>query len=407
MKSDSALQGATLTASQGSPHGKWPLMSNNITRADLDSLMGFLREGDPILTQSRQVEAFEREWSEWLGVKHSVFVNSGASANLITIAAIKHTFGVGEVIVPTLTWISDIASVLHCGMKPVFVDIDPRTLGMDLDQVLKKITPETKAVFLTHVLGYNAMTEGFVAELESRGIPLIEDVCESHGATMKGRKLGTFGLVSNFSFYYAHHLSTIEGGIVCTNDDNLYEMVRMLRSHGMTREAKSAAVRNDYVARYPDLNPNFIFAYPAWNVRSTELNAVIGRSQLKRLDSNNEKRVANLQTFLENLDPQKYFTDFETAGSCNYAFTLILREPSREMWERVERALNERQIEFRRGTAGGGNQLRQPYLRTLFPDEYRKHPRVDHVHFYGAYIGNYPGLETERIRELCRLLDEV
>jgi CDP-6-deoxy-D-xylo-4-hexulose-3-dehydrase len=407
MKSDSALQGATLTASQGSPHGKWPLMSNNITRADLDALMAFLGEGDPILTQSRQVEAFEREWSEWLGVKHSVFVNSGASANLLTIAAVKHTFGVGEVIVPTLTWISDIASVLHCGMKPVFVDIDPRTLGMDLDQVLEKITPETKAVFLTHVLGYNAMTEGFVAELKSRGISLIEDVCESHGATMGGRKLGTFGLVSNFSFYYAHHLSTIEGGIVCTNDDNLYEMVRMLRSHGMTRESKSAAVRDDYIARYPDLNPNFIFAYPAWNVRSTELNAVIGRSQLKRLDSNNEKRIANLQVFLKSLDPKKYFTDFETKGSCNYAFTLILREPSNERWERVEHVLNEHDIEFRRGTSGGGNQLRQPYLRALFPDEYRNYPRVDHVHFYGAYIGNYPELATDRISELTRLLNGI
>jgi CDP-6-deoxy-D-xylo-4-hexulose-3-dehydrase len=406
MKNDSVLE-RPVAASPAPSKIAWPLMSNNITRSDLDALMAFLRDGDPILTQSRQVEAFEREWSEWLGVKHSVFVNSGASANLITIAAIKHTFGVGEIIVPTLTWVSDVASVLHCGMKPVFVDIDPRTLGMDLEQVLAKITAETKAVFLTHVLGYNAMTEEFVAELKSRNIPLIEDVCESHGATMNGRKLGTFGLISNFSFYYAHHLSTIEGGIVCTDDDNLYEMVRMLRSHGMTRESKSTSIRDTYTSRYPDLNPNFIFAYPAWNVRSTELNAVIGRSQLKRLDANNAKRIANLETFLEKLDPEKYFTDFETNGSCNYAFTLILRKPSPELWERVERVLKEHDIEFRRGTSGGGNQLRQPYLRALFPDEYRNYPRVDHVHFYGAYIGNYPELATDRISELTRLLNAV
>jgi CDP-6-deoxy-D-xylo-4-hexulose-3-dehydrase len=408
MKSNVAPQDVSLGGANRTPlQGKWPLMSNNITRSDLDALMAFLQDGEPILTQSRQVQAFEREWSEWLGVKHSVFVNSGASANLITIAAIKHTFGEGEIIVPTLTWVSDVASVLHCGMKPVFVDINPRTLGMDLEQVLAKITGETKAVFLTHVLGYNAMTEDFVGELKSRNIPLIEDVCESHGATMKGRKLGTFGLVSNFSFYYAHHLSTIEGGIVCTDDDNLYEMVRMLRSHGMTRESTSNTVKDSYISRFPDLNPNFIFAYPAWNVRSTELNAVIGRSQLKRLDANNLKRIANLEVFLENLDPAKYFTDFETEGSCNYAFTLILREPSSALWERVESVLNERQIEFRRGTSGGGSQLRQPYLRALFPDEYRKYPRVDHVHFYGAYIGNYPDLETDRIKELARLLNAI
>jgi CDP-6-deoxy-D-xylo-4-hexulose-3-dehydrase len=382
-------------------------MSNNITRADLDALIEFLKQDDPILTQSRQVEAFEREWSAWAGVKHSVFVNSGSSANLLTIAALKHKFGEGEVIVPTLTWVSDITAVLHTGMKPVFVDINPRTLGMDLEQVLEKITPKTKAVFITHILGYNALTESFVAELKRRNISLIEDVCESHGATMNGQRLGSFGLMSNFSFYYAHHLSTIEGGMVCTNDDDLYEIVRMLRSHGMTRESKSAEVRQGYVERHPDLNPNFIFAYPAWNVRSTEVNAVIGRSQLKRLDANNAKRIANLKVFLDNLDPKKYFTDFETEGSCNYAFTLILREPLPELWAKVESVLNENKIEFRRGTSGGGNQLRQPYLKQLFPEEYRKYPRVDHVHFHGAYIGNYPELDESRIYILCRLLNEV
>jgi len=155
------------------------------------------------------------------------------------------------------------------------------------------------------------------------------------------------------------------------------------------------------------LNPNFIFAYPAWNVRSTELNAVIGRSQLPRLDANNEKRTTNLLAFLGNLDPKKYFTDFETAGSSNYAFTLVLREPSDELWKRIEQMLAERKIEFRRGTSGGGNQLRQPYLRSLFPGEFEKYPRVNHVHFYGAYIGNYPELKTDRVHELCRLLNAV
>jgi len=385
----------------------WPLMANNIVRADLDAVITFLNQDDPILTQSKQVEAFEREWSEWLGVKHSVFVNSGSSANLITIAALKHTFGEGEIIVPTLTWSSDIASVLHCGMKPVFVDIDPRTLGMDLDQVLSKITPDTKAVFLTHILGYNALTESFVQELKARNIPLIEDVCESHGATLNGIKLGTFGLISNFSFYYAHHLSTIEGGMVCTNDTGLYETLRMLRSHGMTREAKSAEIKQGFIDACPDLNPNFIFAYPAWNVRSTEINAVIGRSQLPRLDANNATRSVNLKLFLDHLDPSKYFTDFEIAGSCNYAFTLVLRESSEVLWNSVERLLREYHVEFRRGTSGGGNQLRQPYLRRLFPDEYKKYPRVDHVHFYGAYIGNYPSLNTEAITELCALLNRA
>ena len=160
------------------------------------------------------MRGFEQEWSAWLGVKHSVFVNSGSSANLLTLTALRETFGLGEVIVPTLTWVSDIASVIQCGFKPVFVDINPRTLGMDDQEVIAKLTPATRAVFLTHVLGYNALTQRLLDELKARNIPLIEDVCESHGATFNGRKLGTFGLMSNFSFYYAHHMSTIEGGMI-------------------------------------------------------------------------------------------------------------------------------------------------------------------------------------------------
>src|SRR5262245_39601305 len=150
----------------------WPLMKNNISRADLDAVCAFLRQDDPVLTQSRQVRIFEEEWSRWLGVRHSVFVNSGSSANLLTLAALKELYGGGEIIVPTITWVSDIAAVLHCGFKPVFVDIDPRTLGMANDQVIQKLTPQTRAVFLTHVLGYNALTPKLLAELNRRNIIL-------------------------------------------------------------------------------------------------------------------------------------------------------------------------------------------------------------------------------------------
>ncbi len=386
----------------------WPLMRNNISRADLDALIEFLKQDDPILTQSQNVRAFEQEWADWVGVKHCVFLNSGASANLLTITAIREHFGLGEVLVPTLTWVSDISSVLQCGMTPVFCDINPRTLGMDEDEILRKITPRTKAVFLTHVLGYNALTPRLVAELAARDIPLIEDVCESHGATMDGRRLGSFGLISNFSFYYAHHLSTVEGGMVCTNDPDIYETVRMLRSHGMVRESTSASVKQSYYDKHPDLNPDFIFAYPAYNMRSTELNAVIGRSQLSRLDDNNRLRTRNLKLFLDNLDPSRYQTDFAFEGSCNYAFTLALKDPNPVLCQNVMTALKAHGVEFRRGMSGGGNQVRQPYLRKVVGENaWKEFPKVDHVHFFGFYIGNYPGLEQEKIVQLCELLNSL
>lgn len=390
------------------PQLHWPLMRDNITRADLDALIEFLRQEDPILTQSRNVRAFEEEWSAWLGVLHSVFVNSGSSANLLSMAALRERCGTGEVIVPPLTWVSDIASVLQCGFTPVFVDIDPRTLGMDPQGVLDRITPRTRAVFLTHILGFNALSDELLQGLAERGVPLIEDVCESHGATHRGRKLGSFGWLSNFSFYYAHHLSTIEGGMLCTDDAELYQALRMLRSHGMVREASDASVRDRYLDRCPDLNPEFVFAFPGYNVRSTELNAVIGRSQLPRLDENNRRRRENLDCFLQGLDPEVYHTDFAVEGSCNYAFTLVLRRPDDALMRRVTTALREAGVEFRRGTSGGGNQLRQPYLRRLLGEEaWRSCPHADHVHFFGMYIGNYPGLERMQIRALCNLLNRA
>jgi len=382
-----------------------PLMQNNITRADLDAVIEFLK-GEPILTNSKQCREFEEQWSRWLGVRYSVFVNSGASANILTMALLHELVGEGEVIVPPLTWISDIISVVKAGFDPVFVDINPRTLCMDDEQVIAAITPRTKAVFLTHVLGFNGLTDRLLAVLQEKKIPLIEDVCESHGATFKGKRLGSYGLISNFSYYFAHHLSTIEGGMVCTNDERIYQMARMLRSHGMVREMTSDAMKRQYASDHPDLRPEFIFAYPGFNFRSTEINAVIGLSQLPRLDENNELRRRNFKVFLELLDPEKYITEFDTEGSCNYAFVLWLRQSDPAFLERVITAMTEARIEFRRGTAGGGNHLRQPYLKRLLGEQdLSRFPVVDNIHFYGFYIGNFPTLPEEKVRELCAFLN--
>jgi len=385
----------------------WPLMKNNITKDDLDVLIEFLK-GQPRLTQSENVSAFEKEWSDWLGVKYSIFVNSGASANLISLAAIKHLYGLGEIIVPPLAWVSDIASVLQNGFTPIFVDINPKNLCMNDEQVIAKLSDKTKAVFITHVQGFNGLTERLLKTLEEKNIPLIEDVCESHGATFKGKKLGSFGLISNFSFYFAHHMSTVEGGMVCTNNKIIYETVRMLRSHGMVRESTSDNIKQKYIDEHLDLSPDFIFAYPAYNVRNTEIGAVLGRNQLKRLDENNIKRRKNFEFFLNNLDPNKYRTDFDLEGSCNYALNIVIKDPDPDFRDRVKDIMRKAGVEFRRGSSGGGNQLRQPYLRRLLPEkEYEKYPEIEHIHFYGYYIGNYPELEKSKILHLCDLLNSI
>jgi CDP-6-deoxy-D-xylo-4-hexulose-3-dehydrase len=388
---------------------KFPLMRNNILREDLDAVIEHLKQDDPILTHGANVRAFEAEWSEWLGVKYSVFVNSGASANLLTMAILKIRYPEGgEVIVPPLAWVSDVASVLQNGFTPVFADINPSTLAMDTAQILNKITDKTRAVFLTHVQGFDGLTDELINELERRNIPLIEDVCESHGATHNGKRLGSFGWISNFSYYYAHHMSTIEGGMVCTNDPEVYQQVRMLRSHGMVREANDNDLRAKYQDEFPELNPDFIFAYPAYNTRNTEIGGILGRSQLKRLNKIVERRTENLLRFLKQIDSSKYRTDFKLEGSSNYAFNLILKEPDNDLVQRLMLKMREAGVEFRRGSAGGGNQIRQPYLKGVVPNGHHlEFPETEHVHFYGFYIGNFPDLNGEEVDELCAILNSI
>ena len=387
----------------------YPLMRNNILRDDLDAIIEHLKQDNPILTNGANVRAFEEKWSEWLGVKYSVFVNSGASANLLTMAILKIRYPEGgEVIVPTLTWISDISSVLQNGFTPVFVDINPQSLAMDADQLLSKITDKTRAVFLTHAQGFDGLTDELIFELERKDIPLIEDVCESHGATHNGQKVGSFGLISNFSFFYAHHMSTIEGGMICTNDLEIYQQARMLRSHGMVREANDEATKEAYYKENPDLHPDFIFSFPAYNVRNTEIGGIMGLSQLKRLDENIQRRTDNFNRFLKQIDPDKYRTDFKLEGSSNYAFNLILNNPDDEFVKRLMDKMRESGLEFRRGSAGGGNQTRQPYLKGIVPkDHYKNFPETEHIHFYGFYIGNFPDLTDEEIDDICRILNSV
>ena len=179
-----------------------PLMSNNIDREDVDCLIDFLKqEPIPRLTNGPKVIEFEEKWSKWLGVKHSVLVNSGTAANELTMLALKYKYPEGgEIIVPPLTWISDINSVLFAEFNPVFVDINFKNLSFDLDKLEEAITEKTKAIFVTHVLGLNALSERLLKICEDNDILLIEDVCESHGVTYNDTKVGSIGFASNFSF---------------------------------------------------------------------------------------------------------------------------------------------------------------------------------------------------------------
>jgi len=386
------------------------LMENNITSDDNQSVIRFLKR-NPVLTNNKKVLEFEKKWSKWLGIRYSIFVNSGSSANLLSISYLKTIYKKGEIIVPSLTWVSDITSILYNGFTPVFVDVDLNNLGANLESIKKNINSKTIAIFLTHALGFNALSEDLLKIIKKKKIILIEDVCESHGAKFKKMKLGTFGKISNFSFYYAHHMSTIEGGMVCTNDRKVYDRIKVMRSHGLIRESTIPSEKKKYFKKYNNLNNDFIFAYPGYNFRSTEINAVYGINQLKNLSNNNIKRNLNFKYFIKKLDKYKYFTDFKIKGSSNYAFIIIFKKnyQNSNFRDKFEKTLIKNNIEFRKGTVGGGNQIKQPYLK-YFRGKYRKSNNLINtniIHNFGYYIGNYPSLKKNKIIKICNILNSI
>ena len=383
---------------------KWPLINDNITRKDKEVLSDFILNSNRF-TNGPKVKEFESLWSKWLGVKHSVMVNSGASGNFISIAMVKELKGVGEVIVPPIGWVSDISSVTQLGMTPVFVDVSLSNFNITAENIKAAITENTKAIVLVHALGFNAINDEIIKIAKDNNIMLIEDCCEAHGATYKGKRVGSFGDISLFSFYFGHHITTIEGGTVCVNDDHLYDLAKLFRSHGMTRET-SPKMQKDFQQRYPNLNPLFTFGVAGFNMRSSELNAVLGIEQMNRIDGNILARRNNFRLWLNHLDSDKYHTDYDVEGNSNFALPLMLVNSSDSL-DKVCRVLEEEEVEYRLGTAGGGNQYHQPYLEKYYHRKVGELIEADYIHYNALYIGNHTELTKDQIINLCKKLNNV
>jgi len=390
----------------------WPLINDNITQSDRLALSNFCLYGERF-TNGEKVKEFEKAWSKWLGVKHSVMVNSGASANYIQIAIAKHLKGIGEIIVPAMAWVSDCSSVINLGMDLVFVDVNLSNFSMSVESLKASITPNTKAIMLVHGLGFNALNDEIIKIAKENNLLLLEDVCESHGAKFKDKRVGSFGDLSSFSFYFGHHMTTIEGGMLCTDNEEIYQLAKMFRSHGFVRES-SQEVQSFYKEKYPELNPLFTFAVAGFNMRSTELNAVLGIEQLKRLDYNIEIRRNNFKTWIENLNPNMYYVDYDLEGNSNFALPLIMQESFKDRlhinddYSSVCDILELNKVEYRLGTIGGGSQIYQPYvLNSNSFKTFTPLTNSDIIHKNSLYIGNHPELTEEQIIELCKKLNNV
>ena len=306
----------------------WPLMENTIGDKEKNELISFIKTSNRF-TNGEKVLEFEKKWSQWQGCKYSVFVNSGSSANMLLLWALKEKYFKQEnmvVLTPSCTWATNISSMIQLGIDFVVADNDLFNFGISTKSLIEAKTKyeDINVIFVTHLLGSpNDM------DLIKKYFPkalLIEDCCEAHGATYKEVKVGNFGLASTFSFYYGHHLTTIEGGMICTNDDDLYNSLRIMRSHGMSRESLSAEFKEKVRAENPNIDPKFLFPYSGFNFRNTELNAVIGNTQLSQLDEFIAIRKRNLKIFDEIIrNHNKILNTFNLEGNSAMVFPLLCK----------------------------------------------------------------------------------
>lgn len=378
----------------------WPLQENILSNEDLDLLVKFIRETERF-TQFTKVRDFESAYSDWMGCKYSVFVNSGSSANLLMIYAAAQLYGWkhgDEVIVPALTWPTTVTPVMQAGFAPVFVDANLRDFAFDYDQLAASITSRTRAIFLVHVLGFPADVNRIKQIIGNRNIILLEDTCETQGGVVDGLKVGNFGVGSSFSFYWGHHMTTVEGGMICTNDEEFYKLNVLKRSHGLARELPEKfhdAIRQ----QHPDIDFQFLFLTDGFNFRNTEFNAVLGLSQLPKLDGFIEVRNRNYRRFLEIC--RRYPDDLITLnrpGMSSFVLPFVLKDGQRK--KPFKTLLQDSGIESR--PLISGNLLQQPFLKQYHvPGAFKN---ADLLHQNAFYIGNNQFVDESRLDVLEKIM---
>ncbi len=374
------------------------LASETIDKHDIDLLVNWLKTY-PRLTKGRVTLNYETRWSDWLGVKHSTFVNSGSSANLLMLAALIEAGDISpgdSVIVPAVSWATDLSPVMQLGLKPILCDCNLEDFSVDIEHFKSLIVEsKVKAAIVVPLLGFVPEMEKIVKICNDSGVILLEDCCESLGSRFEGdSKLGTFGVMSTFSTYFGHHISTIEGGMVCTSDSKYDNILKSIRSHGWSRDWTSEEQEAHREAwGISEFDSLYTFYYSGFNVRSTDLQAFIGLNQLDKLDGIVEARNKNYLTYLRLLGLENTSRHFNS----NFAFPLV--NSNRDA---IAKALSEEGIECRPLVCG--SMSKQPFYLKKYPDEVNHLPNAERVRTYGMYLPNHHLLTEKDIERVCNVV---
>jgi len=381
-----------------------PLMKNTLSLRDRISLAAFIIKSDKF-TQGEKVSQFEEEWSKWLGCKHSIFVSSGSTANFLLVAAMIEKCGLkrgDKVLLPACTWVTNINPIIQLGLTPVFCDVNLQDFSFDYDDLagIKQKHKTIKAVFVTHLLGFPANVSK-IKEVFPNSI-IIDDVCESHGCrSSDGSRVGSNSFGATFSFYYGHHMSTIEGGMISTNDSDLYDLMKLKRSHGLARNSQNF---ESYAQKHPEIEKSFLFVSDGYNFRNTEIAAHLGLRQLKSLDSFIEARRKNFSIFCDAINSSDlFYSVHKNFDNSSFCFPFICKDKATKL--KLISKFIENKIEYR--PVVGGNLLRQPYLNGYEIESSKSKLNADIIHENGIYIGNNQFLSAEDMNRIEKIIGEL
>ena len=394
---------------------KYPLATESWDEKEINSACDVIKS--MMCTMGEKCKKYEQEFANFFGSKYAVFSNSGSSANLLMIAALMYRHNGpklregDEVIVPAVSWATTYYPLHQYGLVSCFVDIDKDTLNIDVDKIEQAITPKTKAILAVNLLGNPNNFDKLQEICKNYNLILLEDNCESMGATYKGKQCGTIGLMGTFSSFFSHHMSTIEGGVTLTNDEELYQIMVSLRAHGWTRGLPDKNFVHDKDGvKFNDL---FRFVLPGYNLRPNEVFAALGLEQLKKLPQFIEDRKQNAEYFRLEMDylqakyPKMFTTQAVTPNSepSWFGFAFVLDNELKGKRLEIVEAFSKANIESRPIVAG--NFVKNPVIKFMKTRTSGTLDGANHIDENGLFIGNNQGNIREQIRYFADTFDKI
>lgn len=382
----------------------YPLATSTWDEEELKAIQSVI-DSDKF-TMGQFVNSFENNFGKFIKRKYCVMVSSGSAANLLSIASLFYTkkprLKIGdEVIVPAVSWSTTFFPLQQFGLKLKFVDIDLNTLNYDLDSLESSISPNTRMIVAVNLLGNPNDFDKINNIIKNKNIILFEDNCESLGAEFKGKQTGTFGLLGTFSTYFSHHISTMEGGFVTTDNEELYHILLSIRAHGWTRNLP----RENHVANKSDnwFEESFRFVLPGYNVRPVEMSGAIGLKQLKKLPSFLKNRRNNANLFVSLFkDHPDFIIQKEIEKSSWFGFSLIIKPDSKRKRSDVINILEKNKVEYRPIVTG--NFVKNDVLKYFDYSIHKKLKNADHLHDNGFFVGNSHENLSKNIKFLKKIL---